>query len=186
MSDLDPQVGVKKVATSDTDLVVEWSDGHVSRFLSLWLDNRKMTTSHHTKQREEKQLWDHTFLPRLPRYDYQALMDDDSALLSCLLSLTSQGLTLVENVPCCVDTLRTFASRVGPIKQTHYGDDFEVYTKVNPNNLAYTSAGLGLHLDLPYYSYMPGTQLLHCIRQHRGSAYRLITAIDSRWRVAGH
>ena len=80
-------------------------------------------------------------------------------------------------MPCRVDTLRTFAARVGPIKQTHYGDDFEVYTKANPNNLAYTSAGLGLHTDLTYYSYMPGTQLLHCIGQHRGTLYRLISSL---------
>ena len=33
------------------------------------------------------------------------------------------------------------------------------------NNLAYTSATLGLHTDLPYYSYTPGVQLLHCLSQ---------------------
>lgn len=33
-------------------------------------------------------------------------------------------------------------------------------------NLAYTSARLGVHTDLPYYVYPPGVQLLHCIRQY--------------------
>ena len=29
-----------------------------------------------------------------------------------------------------------------------------------PMNLAYTSATLGLHLDLPFYEYTPGVQVL--------------------------
>ena len=50
-------------------------------------------------------------------------------------------------------------------KRTHYGDFFHVKTKVDANNLAYTGAELGLHTDLPYYRYTPGTQFLHCIQQ---------------------
>ena len=72
---------------------------------------------------------------------------------------------------------------MGIPKRTHYGDYFHVRTKADPNNLAYTGAGLGewllcvpvlvtmsthdpgLHTDLPYYRYTPGTQWLHCIQQ---------------------
>lgn len=33
---------------------------------------------------------------------------------------------------------------------------FQVKAKYNPSNLAYTSDGLPLHTDLPYYDYVPG------------------------------
>lgn len=41
--------------------------------------------------------------------------------------------------------------------------------KSEPNavNLAYTSARLGVHTDLPYYVYPPGVQILHCLRQYQ-------------------
>lgn len=39
---------------------------------------------------------------------------------------------------------------------------------MNAVNLAYTSENLGVHTDLPYYTYPPGVQLLHCIKQFKG------------------
>lgn len=36
---------------------------------------------------------------------------------------------------------------------SHY---FEVKTKYDANNLAYTSNFLPLHIDLPFYDYIPG------------------------------
>jgi len=34
---------------------------------------------------------------------------------------------------------------------------------IQPINLAYTSAALAPHMDLPYYEAPPGLQLLHCL-----------------------
>jgi gamma-butyrobetaine dioxygenase len=41
-----------------------------------------------------------------------------------------------------------------------------VKSEKNAVNLAYTPTKLGLHTDLPYYAYPPGTQMLHCIKQY--------------------
>ena len=45
-------------------------------------------------------------------------------------------------------------------KPTHYGTFFTVVSKAAEqlNNLAYTTAPLGLHLDLPYYDFVPGVR----------------------------
>jgi gamma-butyrobetaine dioxygenase len=51
----------------------------------------------------------------------------------------------------------------GFVRETNYGPLFEVRTRVDPNNLAYTNLGLGCHLDNPYRDPVPGLQLLHCL-----------------------
>ena len=40
-----------------------------------------------------------------------------------------------------------------------FDSDFAILFKSEPMNLAYTSATLGLHLDLPFYEYTPGVQV---------------------------
>ena len=74
---------------------------------------------------------------------------------------------MLEGAPCRVGAVKQLCNRVAFPKMTHYSEQFEVSDKPDPNNLAYTGFSLGLHLDLPYYQYNPGTQILHCIRQHR-------------------
>ena len=81
-------------------------------------------------------------------------MEDDMTLLSCLDTLSSHGLTVLEGAPRREDVLRDVSRRVGPLKITDYGDIFDVQTKTSPNNVAYTSGYLGLHTDQPYYRYV--------------------------------
>ena len=56
------------------------------------------------------------------------------------------------------DDLPSLIHRVAFPKNTHYGHYFEVETKDDPSNLAYTSGTLGLHLDLGFYNYTPGVR----------------------------
>ena len=49
--------------------------------------------------------------------------------------------------------------RLGTPKNTHFGPFWNVVAKSEPMNLAYTSATLGLHLDLPFYENTPGVQV---------------------------
>jgi len=51
---------------------------------------------------------------------------------------------------------------------THYAPYFKVESKFNANNVAYTGATIGLHMDLPYYEKTPSVQFLHCIEQFKG------------------
>ena len=90
-------------------------------------------------------------------------MNNDSELLTWLNDLDSKGLTLIKAMPSY--TLEALGNRIGDIRETHYGRIFEVKAKNDPNNLAYTNAELGLHVDLLFYEYMPGVQFLHCIKQ---------------------
>ncbi len=81
--------------------------------------------------------------------------------------LEVHGLVRVSEVP--EFTLQKLLDRAGFARKTHYLDVFEVKSKGDPNNLAYTSGTLGLHVDLPYYKYTPG------VGEHRTSWYTKTT-----------
>ena len=41
---------------------------------------------------------------------------------------------------------------------------YDVLSVENPIDVAYTTSGLPMHMDLPYYESQPGLQFLHCLR----------------------
>ena len=94
-----------------------------------------------------------------------------SPQLSCpqltvsLQELRRTGLTIIKKVPLSQAGLDSVVNLVGQVKWTHYGQFWNVRSKPDANNLAYTGASLGLHTDLPYYDYTPGVQCLHCLSQ---------------------
>ena len=60
------------------------------------------------------------------------------------------------------------AQRIGFVHETNFGNTFEVQTKPDPNNLAYTSLALPLHTDLANQETPPGFQFLHRIANVAG------------------
>uniref|UniRef100_A0A1I8HA95 TauD domain-containing protein n=1 Tax=Macrostomum lignano TaxID=282301 RepID=A0A1I8HA95_9PLAT len=91
------------------------------------------------------------------------LMKSDSSLLQFLNDMEAFGLTVVEGAPIAgTEGLRAVTDLCN---RTNYGTTFTVKSKLNPSNLAYTPARLGLHVDLPFYKDPPGIQLLHCLAQ---------------------
>jgi len=101
-------------------------------------------------------------------HQYEDITSDENLLLIWLQELLRTGLTIIRDVPSSLAGLESVTRLVGSVKRTHYGDFWNVRSKAEANNLAYTSASLGLHTDLPYYWHTPGTQFLHCIKQAQG------------------
>jgi len=60
------------------------------------------------------------------------------------------------------------ARRISFLRETNYGRIFDVRSKAQANNQAYTQQALPLHTDLPFYKNAPDIQFLHCIRQSDG------------------
>jgi gamma-butyrobetaine dioxygenase len=54
-------------------------------------------------------------------------------------------------------------SLVGRVAETNYGLVFDVRSVAQPENLAYSDLGLGLHTDNPYREPVPGFQALHVL-----------------------
>ncbi len=56
---------------------------------------------------------------------------------------------LLEDGPLADEEVSRLAERIGPLRATNFGARFDVRSKPNPNNAAYTAIGLPLHTDLP-------------------------------------
>ena len=52
---------------------------------------------------------------------------------------------------------------VGRVLETNYGYTFDVRSVPQPENLAYSDLGLGLHTDNPYREQLPAFQALHAL-----------------------
>ncbi|KAF8840569.1 Clavaminate synthase-like protein [Paxillus ammoniavirescens] len=92
-----------------------------------------------------------------------------SGLLSAITQLTQFGLLFVTGVPneqtsdeTC--EVRKLVSIFGEIRSTFYGELWDVKTRRNSRNIAYTDLDLGLHMDLVYFQHPPRYQILHCVR----------------------
>ena len=73
------------------------------------------------------------------------------------------GFVIIKNVPTEINYIVKFANSIGSVRRTNFGEHFNVKSKSNPNDLAYTTLHLSPHTDNPYRNPVPCIQLLHCI-----------------------
>jgi gamma-butyrobetaine dioxygenase len=99
----------------------------------------------------------------MPRYRADELLGDDNALLSWMRETVRFGLSLVHGLADEPHAGIAVAERAGFLRRTNFGETFEVVSKPDPNNLAYTPRALPLHTDLANQETPPGFQFLHCI-----------------------
>ena len=73
------------------------------------------------------------------------------------------GYVIIENTQAVENEVLNFAEKIGSVRTTNWGKLFNVVSKPNPNDLAYTALELKSHSDNPYRKPVPGIQILHCI-----------------------
>nr|WP_314641897.1 gamma-butyrobetaine dioxygenase [uncultured Pseudomonas sp.] len=145
-------------------LSVEWQDGHLSRFDPGWLRAHAYDDASRAERRAGKpksRLWKRDL--KLPAFEYQALMNDNDALLQWLLAVRDIGLTQVRGVPTEPGSLKLIAQRISFIRESNFGVLFNVQSKADADSNAYTAFNLPLHSDLPTRELQPGLQFLHCL-----------------------
>ena len=106
---------------------------------------------------------------------------------SCRLlqALADHGFALLHQVPLEPGQVAAVGDRLGHVRVTNYGRLFDVVSIPNPNNLAFTAVGLGVHTDNPYRDPTPGLQLLHCLEAGApGGDTLLVRRHSCRRRVA--
>lgn len=109
-------------------------------------------------------LWDGAIaFDAVPRHAAAAILRDDAALLAWLKATAAYGLSIVDGLEDDPAAGQRVAERIAFLRQTNFGTTFEVISKPNPNNLAYTPVALPLHTDLANQEVPPGYQFLHCI-----------------------
>jgi gamma-butyrobetaine dioxygenase len=92
-----------------------------------------------------------------------AALHTPAARLAWLTRLLQQGLAFLEEVPAEEGALLAAMPLLGRVLETNYGLTFDVRSVPQPENLAYSDLGLGLHTDNPYREPVPGFQALHAL-----------------------
>ena len=80
-----------------------------------------------------------------------------------LTRLLQDGIAFLSKVPSSDAGILEAAALMGRVAETNYGQVFDVRSVAQPENLAYSDLGLGLHTDNPYREPVPGFQVLHAL-----------------------
>lgn len=91
------------------------------------------------------------------------LHHDRAVLQHWLQKFRLFGFARVVDGPTTERAVLELARLIGYVRQTNYGKLFEVRSKPDPENLAYSNLGLEAHTDNPYRDPVPGAQLLYCL-----------------------
>ena len=105
---------------------------------------------------------------RVPQRDFgwltfPELQSDQHARLGWLTRLLQDGITFLSEVPRREHAILEATAYMGYVPETNYGRVFDVRAVPQPENLAYSDLGLGLHTDNPYREPVPGFQALHTL-----------------------
>jgi len=150
---------------SEQTLKLHWAQENFSASYSLqWLRENKPGQQLNDPAGFPATLWRNELQSQGPaRSTASSISQDDSALLEWMRDTQTYGLSLVQGLDDRKDAGMDIARLIGFLRETNFGVEFEVESKPNPNNLAYTSIALPLHTDLTNQELPPGYQFLHCL-----------------------
>jgi len=94
---------------------------------------------------------------------FSKAQSDASLRARWLARLLRDGIAFLSKVPSIDSGILGAAALMGRVSETNYGQVFDVKSVAQPENLAYSDLGLGLHTDNPYREPVPGFQVLHAL-----------------------
>ena len=118
----------------------------------------------------EKIKWDSS-LSNIKNFEYQDNFYESKEMHDLLVSFYKFGFVVIKNIPTTKNYIIKFANSIGSVRRTNFGEYFDVKSKPDPNDLAYTSLALAPHTDNPYRNPVPCIQLLHCIESKVSGGY---------------
>ena len=118
----------------------------------------------------EKVQWDYN-LKNIKNFEYKDGFFDSKEMYEMLITFYKYGFVIIKNIPTKYNFLIEFGNSIGSVKRTNFGEHFDVKSKPNPNDLAYTSLPLAPHTDNPYRNPVPCIQILHCIINEVSGGY---------------
>eukprot|EP00746_Dinoflagellata_sp_MGD_P067701 gnl/MRDRNA2_/MRDRNA2_27947_c0_seq1.p1 gnl/MRDRNA2_/MRDRNA2_27947_c0~~gnl/MRDRNA2_/MRDRNA2_27947_c0_seq1.p1 ORF type:complete len:415 (+),score=72.46 gnl/MRDRNA2_/MRDRNA2_27947_c0_seq1:110-1354(+) len=159
----------RNATVNDGILSIDWADGHKTNLSGDWLSKR---IGRQTMQMDVHH-WDAEWLNMNMdevTFKFEDVIGHEGAGQDWLDALWRFGLTRLVGAPCEVGQLEHLGETLSlPLRKSIYGTEtFDVKSKPDPNNQAYTADALMLHTDLPYYEKPPDIQILHCIESAPG------------------
>ena len=158
---LNSEIKINKASINNNFLEINFNDGVNSK-----LDIKKLTLEFSNKdillKTIKKIKWDST-LKNIKNFEYKENFSESREMHDLLISFYEYGFVIIKNVPTDNNFIVKFANSIGSVRRTNFGEYFNVKSKIDPNDLAYTSMQLSPHTDNPYRNPVPCIQLLHCI-----------------------
>jgi len=137
------------------------------KFSSRWL----VTHAYDKKKNNSKvwidpdlKTWTKTSLKKIPIIGYKTAISNKKLFLKWLKSLHYYGFAKMVGCEKKSGIVIKIAKLFGYVRETNYGKWFDVKSKTNAVNLAYTNLALKAHTDNPYRDPVPTIQILHCIK----------------------
>ena len=158
---LDSDIKIKKANIIDDVLELSFSDGITSK-VSTDKIIREFSKEDILIKSIKKLKWNSNFKD-FKIYNYNENIFEKKEMYDLLFNFYSYGFVIFKKVPIENNYLVRFANLIGSVRRTNFGEHFNVKSKPNPNDLAYTSFKLSPHTDNPYRNPVPCIQILHCI-----------------------
>jgi gamma-butyrobetaine dioxygenase len=150
------------VSVNEDTLDVIWSDGYQSRYDQNWLSRWHKGESHGDLAVRTRKSWYGDHYPNMARFIYDDVITNPANVADWAEAMLDDGVALIQGMPNSDDGLKNLCELFGTVRPSFSGYTFDVKSKANPENLAYTSKALELHTDLPAEELAPGLQFLHC------------------------
>jgi len=159
-TELQKNVKIESLNISHDSLEITFSDGVHTK---LKIKNILKEFSNINDVKYIKKIkWDSS-LKDLNNFEFNENFFETEEMYKALIDFYQYGFVIFKKVPPKNDFIVKFANSIGSIRRTNFGEFFNVKSKPNPNDLAYTSLPLAPHTDNPYRNPVPCIQILHCI-----------------------
>ncbi len=157
---LQENIKIKDLNLSSDFLNVRFNDG-TSTKISV-IDIFKEFSNINEIKQIEKMKWDSSFSEQ-NTFEFDENLSETDEMYKALINFYQYGFVIFINVPTKNNFIVKFANSIGSVRRTNFGEFFNVKSKPNPNDLAYTSLDLAPHTDNPYRNPVPCIQILQCI-----------------------
>ncbi|KAL4786244.1 hypothetical protein BJX76DRAFT_321860 [Aspergillus varians] len=172
-SDIPPNIQAKSLKWDGDILEVSWESdipgfdsSHISRYT---LDEVRSPTHYpvscDTGSKRNRISWSRKRMESLQHWiSYEDYIHNDAEFTRAMRQLAVLGMIFVKDIPDSREMVEKVVKRIGPLRNTFYGQTWDVRTVPQAKNVAYTSQFLGFHMDLMYMREPPAFQFLHCLR----------------------
>ena len=165
LTSVDLDISPKNFEPRGDELIVHWpGKSEPSIYTSDWLRACSPGRPRPDPAAVRREFWNRETLRGIPRVGASSCAGSPAVLREALLTAKRVGLLLIEGLEDRVTASEDFAALIGFRRETNFGVTYDVVSKADPNNLAYTSVELPLHTDLPNQESIPGYQFLHSYR----------------------
>ncbi len=157
------------------------------KFSSSWLESH----AYDKKQNNLKvwidpnlKTWTKASFKRVPIINYKTAKSNKKLFIRWLKSLNYYGFAKMMRCEKKSGTVIKIAKLFGYVRETNYGKWFDVKSKTNAVNLAYTNLGLQAHTDNPYRDPVPTIQILHCLKSStKGGDSKVVDGFSAALRL---